>query len=415
MDVFKPIFVFILIQLSISLAGAHVPKDARTSPVLADLHLLQRIGAPILSADKQLNVGYAYLTAEGQNQLSQLAHQYGKCGGFEVIQDLPMTDVRQADYIFNSLKQKRIKDFQFSRAPVRFAPIPQRVEIAEAIKLADEKNLMNWVNWLSAFENRYNRAANPNVHVVQMKAQLEKMLQFYRARNARPVQIDLINHTSTKQQSIRVRLLGSTKPSEVVVLGGHLDSINQMGGSRAPGSDDNASGSSNVVEALRVLMTQPQTARTLDFFWYAGEESGLLGSAEIAKEYKKNNINVVAVLQLDMTLFPGKGEFVIASMTDFTSSWLRDVFVQLNQNYLGAKIVEDQCGYGCSDHASWYRQGYPTLMPFEATMNTMNRNIHTTKDIVTPEMSFKHSLVFTKLAIALAMELGNNLNQRQPY
>jgi leucyl aminopeptidase len=232
-----------------------------------------------------------------------------------------------------------------------------------------------------------------------------------------PYQIDFIDHRNTKQKSLRVRLPGHARAGEVVVLGGHFDSINQGwgGGSKlAPGADDNASGSSNLLETLRVLIQQPQAARTIDFYWYAGEESGLLGSAEIARAAKEQNAQIVAVLQLDMTLFPGSGEFVIGSMNDFTSAWLRDFLVSINDTYLKVRIVEDACGYGCSDHASWYRQGYPTLMPFEATMRQSNRQIHTANDIVSNASSFRHSLVFSKIALIFAMEIGNS-SMSQPY
>ena len=127
-----------------------------------------------------------------------------------------------------------------------------------------------------------------------------------------------------------------TWADEIVVLGAHHDSINQSWGeTRAPGADDNASGSSNLFEALRILASQGRAARTIEFFWYAGEESGLLGSAEIARDYAARKKNVVGVLQLDMTLFPGDGEFVLGSMTDFTSPALRAWFAELNKTYMG--------------------------------------------------------------------------------
>jgi leucyl aminopeptidase len=187
-----------------------------------------------------------------------------------------------------------------------------------------------------------------------------------------------------------------------------------MGGKQAPGADDNASGSANLIEALRIMLAQPQPQRSIDFFWYAGEEQGLLGSAEIAKTYKAQKADVIAVLQLDMTLYPGAGESIIGSMNDFTSAWLRDYLKAMNDTYLHAQIVDDKCGYGCSDHASWNRQGYPALMPFETTFRGMNHNIHTAKDVITPDSNFRHSMLYTKIALVMAMDLGNS-DARQPY
>ncbi len=402
----------LIVGLGLANAGAHTTMSTlpESVPVIADLHLLKQVGAQITSQDQQINLGYAFVDQAKQNQLSLLAHKAGKCGGFEVVQNA--ADARNINFSLQFLKQRLVKDHQYSRAPVRLLEVPKRAEITQAIALADEKNLMAMVNWLSAFPNRYNKAPEPNAHVVQLKVQIEKMINAAK-RFGRNGMVELIDHKSTKQKTIHVVLPGATKPLESVILGGHLDSISF--GGNAPGADDNASGSANVLEALRVLLSQPQTARTLEFFWYAGEESGLLGSAEIAAAYKANKRNVIGVLQLDMTLYPGEGEFVIGNITDFTSSWLRQLLADINRNYLNAKMVDDKCGYGCSDHASWYRQGYPTAIPFEATMNTMNQNIHTSRDVVSPAMSFKHSLVFTKLAIAYAMELGNNIVLQQPY
>ncbi len=413
--------VRILISLGLlvvsQVAFAHAPQSVAptTVPAIADLNMLKQVGVPIILQDPQINLGFAHLTPAAQNQLSILAHKARKCGGYEVVQDVQTKDTRHVGASFQFLKQHLFKDAQYARTPVRVRAIPQRPEIVKAVALAEEKNILNWVNWLSAFPNRYNKDANPNNHVVQLKAELEKIIGAARSRGVAAA-VELIDHTSTRQKTIHVVIQGKTRPQESVILGGHLDSISS--GSRAPGADDNASGSSNLIEALRILLAQGQPARTIEFFWYAGEESGLLGSAEIAAAYKKQQRNVIGVLQLDMTMFPGSGEMVIASMTDFTSAWMRELLVELNQHYLNLKIVNDRCGYGCSDHASWYRQGYPTLMPFEATMNTMNTmntRLHTEKDIVTPEMNFKHSLAFTKLAISLAMELGNNLDLHQPY
>lgn len=392
-------------------AQAHLAQPLESSvPVLADLNLLQRIGAPVISKDAQINLGYAYLSPQAQVQMSLLAHQYGKCGGFEVVQD--QSSLKNVSAMMQNLKVRLGRDYQYSKMPFRAMSLPQRPEIVEALKMANTQNLQNWVSWLSSFPNRYNKASDPNVHVLQLKQKLEQMLAAKGRRNSATV--DLVDHRATKQKSIRLRLVGTTRPEEIIVMGGHLDSINLSGGA-APGADDNASGSSNLLEALRIVLSQPRMARTIEFMWYAGEESGLLGSAEIAAAYKEQKANVVAVLQLDMTLFPGAGEMVLGSMTDFTSAWMRELLTGINANYLNVKIVEDRCGYGCSDHASWYRQGYPTLMPFEATMRTMNKNIHTTRDVVTPQMSWNHSLVFTKIAVALAMELGNNPSLKQPY
>ncbi|WP_374075974.1 M20/M25/M40 family metallo-hydrolase [Bdellovibrio bacteriovorus] len=395
-------------------AMAHVPtlENFETKPILADLNDLRALNIPVLAKDESVEVGYAMVTPLMQQRIQERAHAVGKCGGFEDLSTDVMLQSHGFDKMLTELAKIKEKNDLYERAPFKILSLEKSVQIEAALTEVSESNLRSYVQWLSAFPNRNNRDAQPNKHVVEMKQRLEAML----ANATIPYEISEITHSSTKQNTLRVRLPGSTRPNEIVVLGGHLDSINQSwgGGKGAPGADDNASGSANLIETLRILMDKPQPQRTVEIFWYAGEESGLLGSAEVAKQYKAEKKDVIAVLQLDMTLFPGSGELVIGSMTDFTSAWLRDYLKAMNETYLHARIVDDKCGYGCSDHASWNRQGYPALMPFEATFKASNKNIHTSNDVISPESNFKHSAVYTKIALVLAMDLANS-QVRQPY
>jgi leucyl aminopeptidase len=297
-------------------------------------------------------------------------------------------------------------DLKFEhRALMSEAAFKKKPEVEEAFKLVSENNLKETVTWLSSYEDRLHDGEHPNDHVNALRHKLEDLVR----QSGRSARVDVISHLTTPQQTLRVHIDGARLPNEVVVLGGHLDSINSHDFfmKSAPGADDNASGSANILEALRVLLGQKPTDRTLEFFWYAGEEAGLLGSAEIARDYKTRKVNVVGVLQLDMTLFPGTGVFTLGSMTDFTSAPMRALLGNINSAYLGAQIREDQCGYGCSDHASWYRSGYPTVMPFESTFNDMNSHIHSRNDLIDRNSNFSHSSMFTKIAVAFAMHLGS--------
>lgn len=66
-----------------------------------------------------------------------------------------------------------------------------------------------------------------------------------------------------------------------------------------------------------------------------------------------------------------------------------------------------QCGYGCSDHASWNAQGYPTALPFEGLFANINPKIHTSGDTTSVSgFSWTHTLEYTKIAAAFAYELA---------
>lgn len=393
-----------------SAAFAHQPTIGTytAKPVLADIRLLKAAGAPILYSDPATGVAYSQLTPAIEQRLSQLAHAEGKCGGFESLESIPDFNLNAAISELAQLNIMQAKVQAYNEVSFREVRLPANPQVVQAVKNLSSANLRSWVEWMSKFPSRFNKATDPNVHV---RALVEKLNAL--GANNPFIKVDLITHKSTKQQSVRVRLEGSTRPSETIVMGAHFDSINQNGGN-APGADDNASGSSNLLEALRVILASPRIERSLEFFWYAGEESGLLGSADVAQSYKREKRDVIAALQLDMTLFPGAGKNKLGFMTDFTSPWLRDYLKGINDTYVGAEVQESECGYGCSDHASWYRQGYPAVIPFEATYDTMNHSIHTANDIINSRLNFDHSLMFSKLALAMALELGNS-TERQPF
>lgn len=372
--------------------------------VLADTALLREAKIPVVDSDPSTGVSLAEITPLEEVLLRDLAHEHGKCGGFELVAiEEWMGDFREQGR--GALLRLATSQRMMEATPLsRFPPVVQKPGIVDALRQVREENLRETVTFLSSFATRYHKGQTPNAHVEAFKQKIEDLL----AEARFPTQIGLIAHRYTPQSSIRVRIPGKSRAGEIVVIGAHLDSINQgFMSTEAPGADDNASGSSNVLEALRILVTtQAQPERTIEFFWYAGEEGGLIGSSEIAKTYARDRKNVVAALQLDMTLFPGDGEFVLGSMTDFTHPALRAWLGELNQAYLGARIIEDKCGYGCSDHASWHSNGYPALMPFEASFDRMFPDLHTPNDVVSDRMSFRHSAMFARLALAFAMELG---------
>lgn len=388
-----------------SFASAHPnSSEAHQVPqtVLTNLDQALALKAVILSQDTTNNLAIAYLQPQQMEQLALLNHFEGHCGGYEV---LSQEERNQPGRVLQKLilSQNRMK----LMSPLQDSEIEWKEEYQKLADQADPNQLKETVQWISSYPSRNDKLSNPNQHVVELKSRLENWLQGAKW----PFSIEMISHKSTRQNSLRLTIPGRLNSQDVIVLGAHFDSVNQSffgGSSAAPGADDNASGSSNLIEALKILKNADQPERTLEFYWYAGEESGLLGSAEIAKSARAENKNVLAVLQLDMTLYPGSGEQVIGLVNDFTSPWLRDVLSRINDTYVKARFVDDKCGYGCSDHASWHRQNYHAVTPFEAVTKTMNRNIHTDKDVISAKSSFTHSNSFTKYAILFALVLGNS-------
>ena len=204
-------------------------------------------------------------------------------------------------------------------------------------------------------------------------------------------------------------ITGTGFPAEVVVIGGHLDSINGSAPSTgtAPGADDDASGIASLTEAFRAAMAndyRPQ--RTVKFMAYAGEEVGLRGSGAIAANFLSKGINVVGVLQLDMTNYKGSTPDVVL-VTDNTNAAQNTFVGNLIDTYLGLSRSTGTCGYACSDHASWHSRGFAASMPFESQVGQHNPRIHTVNDtLANSDTTGAHAAKFARLAAVYMAELA---------
>jgi leucyl aminopeptidase len=193
----------------------------------------------------------------------------------------------------------------------------------------------------------------------------------------------------TPQDSIIVRIEGKTRPDEVLVLGSHIDSVNWSGGngSRSPGADDNASGTATNLEIFRLLI-------------------GLVGSADIANDYRARNVNVVAMVQHDMNAWKAAGSAdKIWLVTSNTDAGFNDLLGNLVGHYAGMPFEKASLSGGSSDHASWKRAGFATAFPFE-NPRSYNRAIHTANDNLETASAFTQVAGFAKLGIAYVMHFG---------
>ncbi|SFH02924.1 leucyl aminopeptidase Metallo peptidase. MEROPS family M28E [Duganella sp. CF458] len=269
-------------------------------------------------------------------------------------------------------------------------------------------NIAQTITDMSNFANRYYRTTN-GANAANWLAQKWTAM----AAGRSDISVTQFTHSGYNQKSVIMTINGTDNGSEVVVMGGHLDSINMSGNgetSRSPGADDDASGVASLTEAARAMIASGyKPRRTIKIMGYAAEEAGLLGSKDIAANFKANNVNVVGVLQLDMTNYRGSSKDVWI-YTDYTDSQQNTFMASLLSAYMPAATVGySSCGYGCSDHASWQNQGFPASFPFEAQMGQDNPYIHTANDtLANSDAQANHALKFAQLAAAYAVELGSD-------
>ncbi|KAI8324443.1 Zn-dependent exopeptidase [Martensiomyces pterosporus] len=211
---------------------------------------------------------------------------------------------------------------------------------------------------------------------------------------------------SFPQSSIIAHVQGSTKPNEIVVISAHQDSINQNDpyNGQAPGADDDGSGTVTILEALRVFAASGlKPARSVEFHWYAGEEAGLLGSADITKAYQSKS--VVADLQFDMTGYPLDPP-AVGIVTDYTDSDTNALLRKIVAAYTDLPTIDFQCGYACSDHASWNAIGVRSALPAENQYVDGNGNIHSENDSF-DTVNFDHLVKYAKIALGFIVEVAD--------
>jgi len=102
-------------------------------------------------------------------------------------------------------------------------------------------------------------------------------------------------------------LPGTVYPDQYVVLGAHYDSYSS--GSSAPGADDDASGTSGIIEIARIL-SQYQFKRTIIFCTWSGEEYGLYGSDAWASWAADEGLDILGYFNIDMSGYLQPGSYI---------------------------------------------------------------------------------------------------------
>ena len=174
-------------------------------------------------------------------------------------------------------------------------------------------------------------------------------------------------------------LLPGSDPSladEVLILGAHYDHLGLGGqGSLDPealgmvhnGADDNASGTSGLIEIARRLTDgDRRPARSVLFLAFAAEEKGLWGSAHYVRNPLVPIDHSIAMLNMDM-IGRLEGRTLTVMGVGTAEEWA-DVLQTANESTARPlSIATSPHGFGPSDHSSFYGEGLPVLHFFSNT------------------------------------------------
>jgi Tol biopolymer transport system component len=206
-------------------------------------------------------------------------------------------------------------------------------------------------------------------------AQFQKMVDRDLRPRSRSTNLKISGNVDVKPEYVDTENLAGRLPgrgrlaSKIVVLGAHYDHLGYGGqGSTRPnvheihpGADDNASGTSGVMNAAEQIAKDLENAtdrRTIVFALFSGEESGLAGSGYLVDHPPFPMDHVVAMVNLDM-IGAMREDKLIAYGVDSAPEWrsLLDKIIPATN----LKVTETGDGYGPSDQTSFYAMKVPVL------------------------------------------------------
>ncbi|HBE58734.1 MAG TPA: aminopeptidase [Cyanobacteria bacterium UBA11149] len=177
--------------------------------------------------------------------------------------------------------------------------------------------------------------------------------------------------------------IGIKNPNEIVVIGGHYDSV--FG---SPGANDNGTGAAATLELAKIFAKQ-ENNRTIRFIEFTNEEPPFfwtenMGSLVYAKESRQKQEKIVAMLSLETMgdfsdtkgsqkypfpiglFYPDLGNFICFIGNINSGDLVRNAIAtfRLYDQFPseGAVLPNWIPGVGWSDHWSFWQEGYKAIM-----------------------------------------------------
>ncbi|NDV16496.1 M20/M25/M40 family metallo-hydrolase [Muricauda sp. TY007] len=203
---------------------------------------------------------------------------------------------------------------------------------------------------------------------------------------------------------------------EFILIGAHYDHIGTIepenGDYIANGANDNASGTSTVLEMARYFGTQKTNERSLIFALFSAEEKGLLGSKHLAKKLKEQDLNLYTMLNFEMTGVPLKGKDYFMYITGYDMSNLAEVSnTYAEENLVGFLPTAKEFNlYQRSDNYPFHEEfGVPshTFCTFDFTNFAYYHKVGDESDL----MDFGHMATLVNKTIPVIEDIANAATQ----
>lgn len=199
--------------------------------------------------------------------------------------------------------------------------------------------------------------------------------------------------------------MGTRYPNQKIILCAHYDDV--VYGNvpdTTHGADDNASGSSAVIEAARILKNIDMLYTVVFAFWDE-EERMLFGSDAYADTCRRNGDSIIAVINLDMIAWDGNNDKLFRVGTDTNSRDLAKLIMSASKIYVPVlKPVQSVLG---SDEVSFIRRGYKANLIIEDGHPDFNPYYHTVEDNY-QHINKPYFFELTQVATASLLVLAND-------
>lgn len=175
---------------------------------------------------------------------------------------------------------------------------------------------------------------------------------------------------------------GSGSEPRLLIMGAHLDTVNHEDGerSRAPGADDNATGSATVMQVATALSRARDLAHDVAFLLFGGEEQGLLGSRYFVENLPPaDRARIAGVVNIDMA---GSKNTAEPSVLLEGAPLSQAVINQLASAAATYTDLETQVSLNpyASDHVPFIDAGIPAVLTIEGA-DSAYAHEHTARDV----------------------------------
>lgn len=203
----------------------------------------------------------------------------------------------------------------------------------------------------------------------------------------------------------------ASPPSEWIITGAHYDSRNTnstSGNTRAPGADDNGSGSAAMLELATIISQTiaPENTfqRGLQICFFAGEEQGLLGSRALAGFWTGQGKKIAAMVNADMLGYQAGENITLGFKDKSVTPELVTLAKDLTALYVPTLPTADSSSC-CSDYLSFYEVGYPAVGFFESGMAASNYPAYHTENDLLINVNTEQLKLETQAVVATVLTL----------